>query len=126
MMNMKGLSLTLSSALLASLLALSGTAVAQETSEVAPDSGVEAGVEGHNVPPKKPAEQTNSSSVDGSTNSTATQESEVANDDGVDALKARDSDSGAQEGDQTTYNDEELVEDDGVDTKEDRIDEEAP
>ncbi|WP_136069242.1 hypothetical protein [Modicisalibacter radicis] len=127
MKNVKGLSLTLSSTLLASLLALSGTALAQETSEVAPDSGVEAGVEGHNVPPQKPEESTESTSIDNTGNGAMAEEDELASDDGVDAIEDRDSEMGAQDGDdQTSYQDEELVEDKGVDAREDRNDSDMP
>lgn len=129
MRNVKGLSLTLSSTLLASLLALSGTALAQEStgsSEIAPDSGVEAGVEGHNVPPQKPEESTESTDINNAEDGAMTEESELASDDGVDAIEERDSETGAKEGDQTSYQDEELVEDQGVDTVEDRNDEDTP
>jgi len=126
MKNVKGLSLTLGSALLTSLLAFSAAALAQESSDVAPDSGVDAGVEGHNVPPQKPEKSTESSDINNAENATMREEDELASDDGVDAIEDRDSETGANDGDQTSYQDEELVEDKGVDTREDRNDGDTP
>jgi len=123
MKRVKGLSLT--SALLASMLALSGAAMADTT--VAPDKGVDAGVEGHNVPPQKPEEQTEAADINAGGNDSATTNNELAKDDGVDAYEDRPSDTGAQDTDkQTHYTDDSMVKDKGVDAKDDRIGDDTP
>jgi len=124
MKRVKGLSLT--SALLASMLVLSGTAVADTT--VAPDKGVDAGVEGHNVPPQKPEEQTEAAKIKGTTDQDgAAGTNELAKDEGVDTYEDRPSDSGATDVDkQTNYSDSSVVKDKGVDAKDDRIGDDTP
>jgi len=124
MKSVKGLSLT--SALLASMLVLSGTAVADTT--VAPDKGVDAGVEGHNVPPQKPEEQTEAAKLNGTPDQDgAAGTNELAKDEGVDTYEDRPSDSGASDVDkQTSYSDNSVVKDKGVDAKDDRIGDDTP
>lgn len=117
--------LTLTSIMLTSLMTFGGVALAD--SNVAPDEGVDAGVEGHNVPPQQPEEQTESANIDNASNGSATSNNELAEDSGVTAKDENPSLEEAQNVDkQTSYDDQELAEDEGLDAGDDDIGDDAP
>ncbi|KXS38619.1 hypothetical protein [Modicisalibacter tunisiensis] len=115
MRGIKGLTLT--SALLATLLAFSGSALAQEASEPAPDSGVNSGIEGHDTYPQKAEEQAESAGIQTGDNSAMQDKgSELAPGSGVDATEDRPG-STAHESDATSYSNQEIVKDKGTHNK---------